>query len=145
MGLKMTTPKVLKSAVCALLSNLDSYVLGVSQKDNRGLFEMPGGKNEFLFGAIYEPDVNAVIRVIREQTGLELDPDSIREVYRGPRWSESPDQEDYEVVTFTANWSGDISSQEGNVKWIPAHILVAPGMPYWWYNWEVYRRLGVTP
>lgn len=139
--------RVLKPAVCVLLSNSDGEVLGVSRKDDSTAFGLPGGKNDLIAGTtIYETDIDAIIRETREETGLELDPESIREVYRGPCLRTKPDGEDFDVVTFTASWSGEIKTREkGVVKWLPAHVLVAPTAPFRWYNWEVYRRLGVVP
>ncbi len=131
----------MKRAVCVLLSNPEGKILAVSRKHDTTAFGLPGGKVD-----LYESDEYAAVREVREETGLELDIDSLREVYRGPCLRTTPDGEDYDVVTYLGNWSGELHTDEdGIVKWVEPHVLVQPGQPFRWYNWEVLRRLGVTP
>ena len=132
---------MMKRAVCALLSNENGDVLAVSRKTDPNALGLPGGKVD-----PYETDEFAIAREVLEETGLELDMSTLRAVYQGPCLRTTPDGEDFDVITYTANWSGEINTTEkGIVQWVAPHVLVQPGQPFRWYNWEVFKRLGVTP
>jgi 8-oxo-dGTP diphosphatase len=93
-----------KRAVTILLHNEDGDVLAVSRKTDSNDFGLPGGKVDEG-----ETDEQAIIREVKEETGLDLfniKPYFVRE------------DGEYICTTFIGNYTGEIStSEKGEVKW----------------------------
>lgn len=93
-------------AVTALLFNEEGKILAVSRRDNHNDFGLPGGKLDE--GETHE---QAIIREVKEETGLELS--DLKEYYV---------REDvgYISTTYLAKHTGMIKpkdDKEGVVKW----------------------------
>lgn len=102
----------MKKAAAVILFNTRGLILGVSRKDNSMDWGLPGGKLEP--GETFE---EAAIRETKEETGLDIF--GLHKVF------ERQDHE-YEVVTFAAHYTGEISSSEkGVVSWITFDHLKA--------------------
>src|SRR3990172_9231352 len=93
-----------KRAVTILLHNEDGDILAVSRKTDDNDFGLPGGKVDDG-----ETDEEAVIREVKEETGLDVldvKPYFVRE------------DDNYICTTFIGNYLGEISTSEnGKVKW----------------------------
>lgn len=94
----------MKKAVAVLLFN-QGKILGVSRKDNPNDFGLVGGK---LDGD--ETFEEGAIREAKEETGLDIF--GLHKVFERM-------DDDFMVVTFAAQWQGEINTPEkGVVKWV---------------------------
>ncbi|HVI41290.1 MAG TPA: NUDIX hydrolase [Anaerovoracaceae bacterium] len=109
---KQMEKQEMKRAVCILLFNEEGKVLGVSRKDNPDDFGLPGGKVD-----LGETEEEAVIRELREETGLEIT--EITKVF----------QHSAEREYWTSCWTGKINgtihtTEKGVVKWVEPEMLI---------------------
>lgn len=109
---KQLEKQEMKRAVCILLFNDEGKVLGVSRKDNPNDFGLPGGKVDLA-----ETEEEAVVRELREETGLEIT--EVRKVF----------QHSAEREYWTSCWTGKVTgtihtSEKGVVKWVEPEVLI---------------------
>lgn len=101
-------------SVQAVILNKDGQVLAVSRKDNHSDFGLVGGKvdDEDYLAYPIEPLHAALIREVKEETGLDISVDSAALVLAMHKGG-------YMSYTFLVNeWSGDIETDEPHiVKW----------------------------
>lgn len=117
-------------AVCLYVENEAGKILAVSRKNDRTRFGLPGGKVD-----PGETDTQAVVREVREETGLTLiDPSP---VFEKLCWGSTC----YLSVTFTGTVIGEIHTGEPvDVRWAEPSVLLDG--PFGDYNRRLFRKLG---
>lgn len=119
----------MKKAVCALITDISGYILGVSRKDNHLDFGLPGGKVDGD-----ETWEEALIREVKEETGLDVE--VLEEIFQR-------EDDEFQVKTFHCKIvSGKISSAEtGKVNWITWEELTSERCSFAKYNFNLRQRL----
>lgn len=119
----------MRQAGVMLIFNEEGYVLGVSRRDDRTKFGLPGGKVEEG-----ETIKEGAVRETREETTLEVT--SCIEIYKREEPASRPGGEPFESYCFYAQtWEGiPKSSEEGDVKWLTASDLINKAGAYPEYN-----------
>ena len=121
----------MKQAVCAVITNELGEILTVTRKDNPSDKNLPGGKvdeNETL--------EEALIREIKEETGLSIIPESIKKVFTDL-------DGEFEVTTFMCQTFGEIKTSEtGIVEFINWDKLLTTTNSFYDYNLNLYRSLN---
>lgn len=114
----------------------DGLILGVSRRNNKTKFGLPGGKLE-----PGETPLQAACREAFEETGVKVD-DAVF-IYRRDELPESPDGEAFHTYCFFAtNWSGEPhNSEEGEVKWLTAADLTGDAGAFAEYNTKTLQVL----
>ncbi len=113
----------MRKAVCVILKNKEGQILAVSRKDNHTLFGLVGGK-------VDDDDISiesAIIREAKEETNLDI---FNLKLIDTREYGVSEDTL-YEQNCFTADWKGELLSQEefnskgetGIVKWVDKEVL----------------------
>ena len=121
-----------KNTVAILLYNNEGDILAVSRKDDCTAFGLPGGKVE----AEDESLEAAAIREVKEETGLDIS--LLRKIF-----SYKNEDKDTIGTTFTADWQGEINTQEKGVcKWTTFEELKKG--PFGKYNAALERHLLST-
>jgi|SRR6185369_5722425 len=120
----------MRQAVCAVITNELGEILTVSRKDNPSDKNLPGGKvdeNETL--------EEALIREIKEETGLSIISESIKKVFTDL-------DGEFEVTTFICQTFGEIKTSEtGIVEFINWDKLLTTTNSFYDYNLNLYRSL----
>lgn len=106
--------KHLPVGVCCVIRNEQGQLLLVSRKDDQTSFGLPGGKVD-----PGETPEEAVIREVKEETGLDIELGPRIYQRMCPKHAPEPEGQDFYAFAFVAlSYSGEICSDEaGLVKW----------------------------
>lgn len=119
----------MKKSVQAVLINSNGQVLAVSRKHDHNDFGLVGGKMDPEDST---PE-NAIIRECKEETGLDIDKDSLQLIY-------VKHKDGRMGYTYLAKYSGEINYNEPHVvKWTNFEEIEA-GCFGWW-NTQVKESL----
>jgi ADP-ribose pyrophosphatase YjhB (NUDIX family) len=105
-------------AVAAIVRNDFGELLMIERADN-GLWALPGGAQD-----IGETTSNAVIREVREETGIEVEVDRIGGIYSDPRhvieYDDGEVRQEFSIVFHARPVGGVIrpSSESRRVRWV---------------------------
>jgi len=106
--------KEMKKCVQAVIFNDKGEVLSVSRKDDHNDAGLPGGKVDELDyqHGIYEPLQAALVREVKEETGLDIDIESAELIF-------AIHKDGYMGYTYLVkDWVGEIQTDEPHVvKW----------------------------
>lgn len=117
-------------AVAFLESRTGRY-LGVTRKDNSNDWGLPGGKVDG-----YESTEAAIIREVKEETGLDVVPESLEILFADYDTPES----DFYVVTYGGRTTGEVATSEtGKVGWVFAEQLTSGSFSV--YNQRLFDKL----
>jgi 8-oxo-dGTP pyrophosphatase MutT (NUDIX family) len=109
--------KLVSKAACVLIQNNHLY-LGVSRKNNKNDWGLPGGKSEGE-----ETLKSTAVRELFEETGLIISEDNLTEIF-------SRQDEEFNVVTYCLNIPFSNLNQEpkqcedGLVNWVTQEDLI---------------------
>lgn len=121
----------IKLAACVLIQKDDNTVLAVSRKTDKTSWGLPGGKVE-----LGETPLRGAIRELKEETGIQLEPTDLEEVFSKLGHS-------MYVKTFLCKKKGDFkeahSSEEGFVGWADKELLM--NGPFGEYNTALFAYL----
>lgn len=107
----------------------DGLILGISRRNDKTKFGLPGGKREEL-----ETLSQAAIRETREETNVIVH-DCV-EIFHREEPPATPDGEAfYTHCYYATTWSGEpTNSEEGEVKWLTAEELTSISGAFPEYN-----------
>jgi len=116
---------MLMLVVAAALTDRDGRVLMAQRpadKQHGGLWEFPGGKVE-----AGEVPKAALVRELREELGIEIDPDALDAV----AFSESPGERHVVLMLYRCrSWRGEPQALEAaEIRWVAPGDLAALAMP----------------
>lgn len=118
----------MKYAVQAVILNEEGYVLAVSRKDDHNDFGLAGGKvdEEDHQHGLYGPLHAAIIREVKEETGLTIKAEDLTQIF-------SMHRDGYMGYTYLVKeWSGEISTDEPHaIKWVPFWRVTKGTFGYW--------------
>lgn len=116
-------PTMIPVAAVALVNSAD-HVLMQQRRFGRahgGLWEFPGGKVEPA-----ETLESALLREIREELGIALDPASLRPI----NFAASPDDPYVVLLYICRAWQGEPQCLDGEaIAWVPVSRLLERAMP----------------
>ena len=132
----INNPNNLRLAVSVILRYASGLYLGVSRKDDPNAWGLPGGKID------PEDDgdpVTAVLRELKEETGLIGTREYLKYVYQGT----SAGDVGYHVITFVLyDYTGEINTMEaGRVGWVTVQQLLDG--PFGEYNRQAFTKIGL--
>lgn len=126
----------MREAAVMIVINDEGKVLGVSRRNDKTKFGLPGGKKD--------PDETVgetAVRETKEETGVDVrvcDYLYVREespIETGGEWF-------YTYCFFALNWSGEPhNSEEGEVKWLTVSELTDPNSAFPLYNAATFEVL----
>jgi 8-oxo-dGTP diphosphatase len=119
--------QVVSDAACVLLIR-DGKVLAVSRKYDHTKFGLPGGKVD-----PGETDIQAALRELKEETGIDVSPRHVTLLYRGPA-NRGKIAATYLVIRDNGQEPIE-KSDEGIVRWTDWDTVIAG--PYGKYNQEI--------
>lgn len=133
----------MKSATCVLIPRDSSHstFLAVSRRHDSTRWGLPGGKVD-----PGETSLQAVLREVREETGLSLSPEQLEPLYCGVCPGKGP-ADTYWVTTYVLKGSApddsELSPEEGlGVQWLCAAALQdMRRSPFAQYNVNVFNAL----
>jgi len=107
----------------------DGLILGISRRDDKTKFGLPGGKQEEG-----EMPWQAAIRETKEETSVTVS--VCTEIFRREEPPASPDGEPFYTYCYYAlAWTGKpTNSEEGEVKWLTAEELTSTAGAFPEYN-----------
>jgi 8-oxo-dGTP diphosphatase len=116
---------MLMLVVAAVLTDTDGRVLMARRpagKQHAGLWEFPGGKVE-----LDETPAAALVRELREELGIEIDPDALVPI----AFSESPSERHLVLLLYRCRaWRGEAHALDAaEIRWVAADELVCLDMP----------------
>ena len=119
----------MKLGVLVYIERADTVLMIHRQKadEHRGFWLAPGGKLEKN-----EAPIEAAIREVREETGLQIQPPDLKAVLSFPDDGDSPFGDEWQVFVFyTSFFSGELRTDcpEGQLAWIPREQLTE--LPMW--------------
>jgi len=119
----------MKKAAVILIINLNGLILGVSRKNDKNKFGLPGGKLNYK-----ETYLKAAIRETFEETGLNA---------KDCKYLLTKEDEGFKVKCFyTFSWEGEISSkEEGIVKWLKFEEIMTEASAFPEYNKKVFEEI----
>lgn len=134
---------IIRRAVCLLTVNSDGKILAVSRKNDPDKMGLPGGKID-----PGESELEALIREVKEETGLDLIDGTIEHNGTVARPVKTftdicHGDVDYECVTYyTACVSGNLFTNEPIViAWVAPEVLIAG--PFGEYNKKLFTSVGI--
>lgn len=125
----------MREASVMLIIN-DGLILGVSRRNNKEKFGLPGGKLEPS-----EPPKAAAIRETFEETGVTVKDAML--LYMRDEVGDSPTEESFYSYCYLAtSWEGEPQkSEEGEVKWLLASDLTGEAGAFADYNTQALKVL----
>jgi ADP-ribose pyrophosphatase YjhB (NUDIX family) len=105
-------------AVSAFVINESGEFLMIERSDN-GLWAIPGGAQD-----IGESTQDAVVREVREETGIDIEVEGIDGIYSDPRhvieYDDGEVRQEFSIVFRAKRLSGEVtpSSESKQVRWI---------------------------
>jgi len=110
----------------------DGLILGITRRNDRTKYGLPGGKFDPAAGDNHVMD--AAIRETLEETGVVVK--ACVQVYRRVELGDGPTGEDfYSTCYYATDWSGEPrDSEEGSVKWLTPEEVTATKAAFGDYN-----------
>lgn len=122
--------RIMRTAAVMLILNKDGLVLGVSRRDDKTKFGLPGGKRE-----PNETTAEAAIRETIEETGIKVNSYEFLYSRVEPAHKDGVGYDFYTYCYYALDWEGTPSeSEEGNVKWVKSEELTGETGAFPEYN-----------
>src|SRR5574338_323408 len=117
----------------------DGLILGISRRENKAIFGLPGGKKEDN-----ETPEQAAIRETLEETSVKVN--SCVQIYRREEPARYPGGLPfYTYCYYATDWEGEpTSSEEGDLAWLTAEELTSTKAAFALYNrntLDVFKQL----
>ena len=118
--------KEIKYAVQAVIFNSIGEVLAVSRKDNHEDMGLPGGKVDPEDYGKPDPLKFAILREVKEETGIDINIRTMTLVYSNHR-------DGYMGYTYLIHdWEGEFDYDEPHVvKWVPFNTVIGGSFGLW--------------
>lgn len=125
--------------VCALFwhPSGDKTVLSVSRRNQPENIGLVGGKVD-----PGETPEQAIVREIREETGVTVDPADLEVIYDR---ADNPVSRSYARCFLVRKWTGHPRAMEDGfkVRWVTLSEILAPSnTTFGWYNRQLFTHLG---
>ena len=110
----------------------DGLILGITRRNDRTKYGLPGGKFDSSEGD--QTSMDTAIRETKEETGIIVNSCSF--VYQRVELGDGPDGEDfYSTCYYATQWEGEPqNSEEGNVAWLTYKEITSTKAAFGDYN-----------
>jgi 8-oxo-dGTP pyrophosphatase MutT (NUDIX family) len=122
----------MREAGVMLVVNPEGLILGITRRNDRTKYGLPGGKLDPTAGD--KNAMDAAIRETLEETGIVVT--SCLEIYKRVELGDGVNAEDfYSTCFYAAHWEGlPRDSEEGSVKWLTPEEVTCSKAAFGAYN-----------
>ena len=126
----------IRQAAVMIIVNSEGFILGVPRKDNPNKYGLVGGKVDF--GETFQ---QAAIRETEEETGIKVG--YCRQIYSHDEITTPGLLESrfFTVCFYADTWKGEISTSEGEPKWLYVEQLTGDTGAFPTYNKAAFEAL----
>lgn len=122
----------MREAGVMLVVNPDGLILGITRRNDRTKYGLPGGKRDLILGD--KNVMDAAVRETMEETGIKVT--SCVEIYKQVEIGDGVNAEDfYSTCFYASHWEGTPrDSEEGEVKWLTSKEVTCSRAAFGDYN-----------